>query len=373
MAIEKYLRGSVYWWRGRPADTGDYDRGSLRTSDPDIAEAKIRAIEAAARKRAILGPDAPKVEDEITFAAVVVLYPATPTEARYLKPIVRRIGKKRVRELTPEFVRQLAKQMYPYASTDTWQRQVVTPIRSVINNGHDLGKCPPIRIRAFSREDRQRQDRIRGKESRKPKKPGSWPWLLAFMEHADPRDAACAYFMFNHGARITQAISMDRESDMDLSNARLRIPPAKGHPAEWVDIDPELVAMIANLPPPYRKVTTKRVFFIGGGRNAAIYRRWQTACELAGIEYLPPHAAGRHGFGTEMIVRQRVDAVSAAREGRWSNPVVMMNTYSHPEGSKEAVRDAFRRGKEAASTPPVQTDSGKRVKVMKSKRKGAAS
>lgn len=365
MAIEKYLRGHVYWWRGQLGDDGDYRRGSLRTSDPDIADAKVRALEAEARKRAILGPDAPKVEDEITFTACVALYPVRPHEARYLHPIVRRIGKKRVRELTPEYIRQLGPIMYPYGAVDTWQRQVVTPIRSVINNAHDLGKCAPIRVRAYDRDDRQRQDRLRGKQSRKPKTPGSWPWLLAFMEHADPRDAACAYFMFRHGARISQAISMDRDTDMDLSKARLQIPGAKGHPPTWVNIDAELVVMIANLPLPYRKATAKRVFYIGGGRNAAIYRRWQEACKAAGIQYLPPHSAGRHGYGTEMVVRQGVNPVSAAHEGRWSNPVVMMKTYSHPEGSAEAVRDAFQRGKEAASTPSVQTDSAEYAKVLK--------
>lgn len=369
MAIEKYLRDGVWWRKGRLADGDRYERRSLKTSDPDIAEAKIRKLEDAARTRAILGPNAPKLEDEITFSACVVLYDATPTDARYLKPIVRRIGKLRVKEITPEFVRQLAKKMYPNAATDTWQREVLTPIRSVINNAHELGKCAPIRIRAFSKDDRQRQDRIRGAESRTPKKPGSWPWLNAFMAHAEPRDAACAYFMFRHGARIGQALAMKRSTDMDLGAGRLRVPPAKGYDAEWVDIDPELVVMLANLPKPYRSKAAGYVFHIGGGRNSAMYKRWQAACEAAGIEYLPPHSAGRHGFGTEMIVRQGINPVSAAKEGRWANPSVMLKTYSHPEGSKEAVREAFLRGKEASSTPAVQTKKSGRVKVLGNKGK----
>ena len=369
MPLEKYLRDGVWWFRGRAADGDRYDRRSLKTSDPDIADAKIRQLEDAARTRTILGPNAPKPEDEIVFSACVVLYPATKDDARRLKPIVRRIGKMRVKDLTPEYIRQLARKMYPEASTDTWQREVVTPVRSVINNAHELGKCPPIRIRAFSKDERQRQDRLRGKESRVPKRPGSWPWLNAFMAKADPRDAACAYFMFRHGARISQAIGMKRGTDMDLSGLRLRVPPAKGHDAEWVDIDPELAAMIANLPAPYRSKAADYVFHIGGGRNAAMYTRWKKACAEAEIEYLPPHAAGRHGYGTETIVRQKVDVVSAAREGRWANPSVMLKTYSHPEGSKEAVREAFLRGKEASGTPAVQTKSGGTVKVLKKKGK----
>jgi integrase len=189
------------------------------------------------------------------------------------------------------------------------------------------------------------------------------------MAQADPRDAACAYFMFRHGARISQALAMKRKTDMDLSRSLLRVPPAKGYDAEWVEIDAELVAMIANLPKPYRRDSAEYVFHIGGGRNSAMYRRWQAACQLAGIEYLSPHAAGRHGFGTEMIVRQGVDVVSAAKEGRWANPSVMLKTYSHPEGSKQAVREAFSRGKEATSTQPVQTKKTGSVKVLKNKGK----
>lgn len=369
MPLEKYLRDGVWWLRGRIADGDRYERRSLRTSDEALAAGKIRDLENAARAQVILGPYAPKLEDEVTFSALVLLYDATPDDARRLKRIVRRIGKSRVKDLTPEFIRQLAKKMYPNAATDTWWRDVVTPVRSVINNGHELGKCPPIRIKAYSKDERQRQDRLRGKESRLRKKPGSWPWLNAFMEKAEPRDAACAYFMFRHGARISQALAMKRSTDMDLSALKLRIPPAKGHDAEWIDIDAELAAMIANLPAPYRTKAAEYVFHIGGGRNSAMYERWKKACAAAEIEYLSPHAAGRHGFGTEMIVRQGIDVVSAAREGRWANPSVMLKTYSHPEGSKEAVREAFLRGKEAASTQAVQTKTAGRVKVLGKKGK----
>lgn len=133
--LELYPRGGVFWVRGRPADGDSYIRQSLGTSDEAIAEAAVREIEAAARKRRILGADAPKSEDEITFVACVLLYDAPVRDAFYLKPLVRRIGKTRVREITPQFVRKLAKELMPGAATDTWQRQIVTPIRSVINKG----------------------------------------------------------------------------------------------------------------------------------------------------------------------------------------------------------------------------------------------
>lgn len=368
--LELYPRGRYWWIRGTRPDNDRYIRESLGTTDRVVAEAKLEEIYRQARKRRILGPDAPKPEDELVFAAAALEYPAGRREAQYLKAIVKRIGKRLVKDVTPAFVRKLAKDMFPYASTDTWQRQVVTPIRSVINHAHDLGMCAPIRIRAFDKDERIRQDRHRGTVSRPERMPGSWPWLLAFIAHADPRDAALAYFMFTTGARIGQSIAMTRSADMDLTNCRLQLPATKGHPQQWVDIDPELRTMVANLPVPYRGLARDRVFTLAGtGKSGALYSRWKDACAKAGIEYLPPHAAGRHGYGTEMIVRQKVDPVSAAREGRWSDPSVMLKTYSHPEGSKERVRDAFAAGKEAARTPGVHGKNQKRAKRLGSKPK----
>lgn len=368
MPLEKYPRGNVWWVRGRPADDGEYIRESLGTSDEKIANAAVRDIEARAVKRRVLGPDAPKPEDEITFAECVLLYAAAPRDAGYLKPIVRRIGKDRVKSMTPAYVRATAKQMMPMAAADTWQRQIITPISAVINNAHELGKCAPIRIKRFTKAEIVKQDVLRGKQSRVPKTPGSWPWVLAFCKVAEPRDAALAYFMFRHGYRVGQSIAMTRSQDMDLSAGRVRVHASKGHEAHWVDIDPEEVVMIANLPVPYRGQARDRVFTIAGGRSGALYRRWAAACARAKIGYLPPHAAGRHGYGTEMTVRQKVDPVSAAAN-LWSDPSVMLKTYAHSDDAATIVRDAFRAGLEAARTPQVQSKAGNRAKRMVGKSK----
>jgi len=368
MALEIYSRGNVWWVKGRPADSGEYIRKSLGTSDKDLAEAAVRSIEGAARKRRILGPDAPRVEDQLTFNAALDLYNPSERDASYLMPIVKKIGNYRVRDITPASVRSLAKQLYPTASTDTWQRQVLTPVRSVINNAHELGKCPPIRIKAFDKKERVKQDVARGTQSRVPKEPGSWPWVLAFCAVADPRDAALAYFMFRHGYRVGQSVAMTRSKDMDLSAGRVRVHASKGHPAHWVELDPEEVVMIANLAPPRRSAGADRVFRIPNYKNGALYRRWAAACDKAGIAHLKPHAAGRHGYGTEMIVRQGVDPVTAA-DNLWSDPSVMLRTYSHTEDAQAKVRDAFRAGLEAARTPGVQPETVDMGKQLAGKKK----
>lgn len=368
MPLEIYLRGRIWWVRGHLADAGEYIRESLGTSDEALANAEVRKIEDKARQRRILGHLAPRPEDELTFAEAVLLYPAGAKDAEYLKPLVRREGKTRVRDMTPTYILQIGPTTMPRASTDTWHRQIVTPIRSVINHAHGLGKCAPIKVRSYSERERVKQDEFRGRQSRVERTPGSWPWLLAFCEAAEPRDAALAYFMFRHGYRITQSIAMTRSGDMDLSAARVRVHAAKGHPAHWVDLDLEEVAMIANLPVPFRGQAKDRVFTIAGGRSGALYRRWKVACAKAEIEYLSPHEAGRHGYGTEMIVRQKVDPASAA-EDKWASPSVMLKTYVHAADAAATVRDAFRAGLLAARTQSVQPgiEGGRKAMPRKTK------
>jgi integrase len=352
--LELYLRGSTWWVRGRLEGEDKYYRESLGTSLEAVAKTRVRNLEAEAVKRAVLGRDAPRPEDRLTFADAVLLTTPKPSDARYLAKILPLLGEKLARQVTPKMVKQVARRLYPSASVDTWHRQVVVPVRSVINAAHEEGLCPPIRVKAFTKNERMAQDRARGKDSRVPRKAGSWEWVLAFKDHADPRLGAMALFMFTTGARITQTMNMSRKGDMDLFNKRLRLPAAKGHPAQWVEIMPEVAVAIANLPKPEGAENLKRVFYWAGQRSGWFYEEWRRACKAAGIEYLPPHSSGRHGYGTEAIVRRKVDPATAAREGRWSSPKVLLDTYAHAEESSASVRQAFRDGLEAARTKPVQ-------------------
>lgn len=356
-----YRRGEQFWVRGRLAD-GRYIRRSLGTPDEAVAAAKSAEIERRARQRAVLGRDAPRPEDELSFAAAVILYPARPREALYLRPIVREIGASPVRELTGASIKALARKLYPLASADTWTRQVVTPVRAVVNHAHELGKAPPLRVKAFTRSEAMQQDRRRGRMSRKPKLAGSWDWLDRFRAMAksrrNPYLAAIALFMFTTAARPTQACGVRRPQDVDLAAARLFLPEAKGHPAQWVAITGELVVDLANMPP-------RRGRAFGYKSRSSLYGAWATTCRLAGIPYIPPHSAGRHGFGTEMIVRQGLDPVTVAAAGRWSSPRVPLETYAHSEDAAAKISAALARGRDAARTNPVQPQPAPKAKLLK--------
>ena len=355
MPLTLYPRAGHWWIRGRidriPA--GRYYRQSLG-APVEVPETEARQIlanfEAKEIKRHLIGEPA-----NLTFGEAVLLYDAPPADAGYLALIVPVLSETFVGTITPVQVKKLARDLYPHASTDTWQRQVLTPVRSVINNAHALGKGPPIRIAGFTKAERIKQDQSRGKRSRAQKTPGSWVWIDAFAAKAPARLAALARFMFTTGARIGQAVLINDTTDLDLQNGRVLLPAAKGHEAQWIDLIPEVVADLANLTP-----RSGRLF--GYQHRWGVYKGWRKVCKNAGIDYIAPHAAGRHGFGTELIVRHGIDAVTVASEGRWANPKVPLETYAHAEDSTARVHAVFR-------TKRVQNDARSPTKPRKRKTK----
>lgn len=365
MPLEPYERDGWWWFKGKcdsiPGSKYHRQSTGIPSTAPQSEAAKaIAEFEARQIKRHYVGE-----EKTLNFSEAVMLYNANPMEIGDLEKITPHLGPRTVADITPQEVRNLGPILYPNGSTDSWQRHVVTPVRAVINNAHDLGKCPPIRIKAYSKAERLKQDRMRGKQSRVEKTPGSWEWLLAFRTKANPYQAAMALFMFETGARISQAASMITE-DLDLQNARVWMPEAKGMEAQWVAISMELVFELANLKPrrprkgPHGTKQPKGERVFGYANRSGVYKAWKTACKRAGIEEIMPHAAGRHGFATEMLVRQKLDARSVAKGGRWSDLALMQKTYMHDEGSTEKIQEALRTGRvQAVPTAPTKPRKAK--------------
>lgn len=353
MPLETYLRGRTWWAKGRVEYNGtaitDYYRCSTGASSERAAWEWCRAEEERQLRYFLVGPE--KVEEPLTFAGAILLHYPNKKTAGYLIPIVKLIGEMLVADITPKIVRELAPILYPDSGTKTWVRQVVTPVRTVINNAHDLGKCPPIKIKGYAAEEQIAQDRRRGSRGRTKYKPGSWEWLLQFRAHADQRVAALALTMFVTGARISQAIQMTPSQHLDLDHNRICIPGAKGHDDRWIAIPKWLATELKNLKPKYprgaeHRPENLRVF--GYADRSSPRKEWNKAIEAAKIEYLPFHSAGRHGFGQEMNVRQPIDEKAAGAFGGWSDTNLMRRTYTHAEDEMAKVHRALETGLKAA-------------------------
>ncbi|RKS52271.1 phage integrase family protein [Paracoccus pantotrophus] len=362
MPLEIYKRGRFWWVRGHVELHGrpitSYYRTSTGATEEGGARDWIAAETDRQRRRHLLGDEA-----ALTFADAVMLYPFTPKTAKQLIPITEEIGDLPLSEITGQTLKELGPKLKPLAATDTWWREIVTPARAVINHAHEVRKTPYLRVKRYDKFERIKQDRRRGKESRVERRPGSREWIAAFCAAADPYNAALARFMFETAARIDQAVSLEPD-DLDLMNKRVRVKAQKGHDATWVTISHEMMIELANLPPKQPKnrktgeLLEPRVF--GYATNTGYRRRWRTICKQAGIEPLSAHEAGRHGFFTELHVRQGVDAVTAAKAGRWSDPTLPLRIYGHNEADESDIRARFR-------TNSVHDSKRKASNLMKEK------
>ena len=346
MPLEPYRRGAVWWAKGRVEYLGkpitDYYRCSTGAVEAAGAWAWCRDEEERRINEHLLGSNR-----TLTFAEAVMLYPANPSTAKYLIPIVEEWGSKMLSAISPKDVRTLAQKIYPMASTDTWTRQVITPVRAVINNFRDGDSGDRFHVKGFTKQDRIKQDKRRGKRSRVRREPGSWEWLLRFRQHASQRHAALALTMFVTGARISQAVQMHPTDHFKPEEGELCIPGAKGHDDRWLPIPAELADELRAMPVMWprgakRTEVNKRLF--GFADRSSPRKGWAKACEAAGIPYIPFHAAGRHGFGQEMNVRQSVDEKAAGEWGGWSDTALMKRTYTHAEGAANKINQAFYKG-----------------------------
>lgn len=361
MPLKLFKRNEIYWFRGRIEElpSSKYYRQSTGKSSETSARAVLNHFQQ--REMRLFYSD----EDvSLTFADAVLHYKTSPEFAKALIPIVKEIGHLEVSKITPKQVRNLGCKLQPNNATNTWQKRIVSPVRAVINNAHDLGMCSPIRIKAYTDAEWLKQDKWRGKKSRVEKKAGSWPWILAFREDAPPHLAALALFMFETGARISQAVAISFD-DLRIVKGSVLMPEAKGIKAQMVRLTPQLYAELEKLEPRYTRrnngqmILSDKIF--GYLRRDSVYKTWKRVCDKAEIDIIMPHAAGRHGFGTEMMVKQGLDAVTVAKVGRWADPQMLFKTYAHPDGAEDKVQEAIR-------TSRVQAESELESNRLKGKK-----
>lgn len=363
MPLEPFKRGETWYARGRVEYNGrpitDYIRESTGASSESGARDWINEREDREIRRHVVGE-----EHVFTFQDAVMLYKADKMMARYLIPLLKELGNIPVRKITPQQIKNLGPKLYPSNSTDTWRRWVVTPARRVINNANKLRPdvCPPIRIEGYSKAERIKQDTQRGKQSRVPKVPGDWEWVLRFRSKASKRHGAAALLMFMTGARIGQVVDMRPAHVKRLDEGIIIIPAAKGHAERELVIPKELMLALQAITPTTprgwpRKPENLRVF--GWASRTGPLSGWRTACKEAKIPYLPPHSSGRHGFGQEMRVRQKVDKKAVESFGGWSPEGDMVDrTYTHAEAAEGKIHKALRTGR-------VQAEKRTGIKLLK--------
>jgi len=306
-------RGNV-WWYSFTVD-GRRIRRSAKTPDRRLAEDIASKDEWRHRHAAVHGAGA-----VLTFGEAMALYVNHAKDTKFLLPLLDRWENVKVRDLTPDIIRRAAQELYPRNKPASWNRQVITPTRAIINHAAESGHCPPIRIKRFP-------------EAVSKKKAGDGKWLEKFRNACrEPSLAALARFMFETGARLGEAVALLWD-DVSLQEGTAAFGKTKNGEPHTVYLSPGMVAELANLPKGHK------VF--GYSHNRTVARQWDKTVERAGIEKLTRHEAGRHGFATELIVRNGIDIPTVAKMGNWKSHRLLSETYAHPERERETVMKVF--------------------------------
>jgi integrase len=234
-----------------------------------------------------------------------------------LAPIIKEIGAVRLRDITPVTVKGLARKLYPNVKPQSLNTLVLAPVSAVMNAAHQHGLCAPIKIKRFSAKN----VRIARAIDR--------DWLDQFMRHADPHLAALALFQFTTGARPNEACAL-RPDQLDLERGVALSDATKNGKRRVFYLDPEMVAILRNLPP----VTVKkgrhtgelRVF--GYSHPQSLLSPWTRICKAAGLDYRTRYESGRHSCLTNLIVEHGADVSTAARLANVT-PQVALKHYVH--------------------------------------------
>lgn len=332
MPLTIHKRGKTWHFRGTVA--GRRLRGTTGTEDKAEASRFAANVEAREWKRSVDGPQA-----VLTFAQAAMLYRAAGKSTRFLEKVEDHWKDTLVRDISAGAIRQASIDLYPGCSAATRNRQGIVPTQAVINHAAEQELCPIIRVKRFPVE-------------KKEPKYVTVAWVRKFAASAPPHMAALAWFMFQTGARISEALRVTWE-DVDLKARTVRIQQTKTRSERTAHLPAESFAGIANQPR-----SRERVFFYK--TRASGHHAWSGAVERAGLQKRSFHSC-RHGFATGLL-RAGHDPVTVADAGGWKTPRLVLDTYGHANKDR-TITNALSGTKLTQPKAPV---ARKPVKIGKS-------
>lgn len=298
-----YLRGSI---RGIRVDE------STGTSDPKAADAIRIQKEAELLKRSIHGDSVTR-----TFAEAAIAYQKAKGSDPNLVPILRRIGRKVLSQITQAVIVDCADKIYPKAGPATQNRKVYTPISAVLHHAARLTWCDkPVIARP-----RQPQGRVRSVTKTEARR---------LIEAAAPHLKPLVLFLFSTGCRLAEALYIDWQ-DIDLTECEATFRDTKNGETRTAPLPPEIVAVLANMPKKTGAVfrTQKGLPYesrdgAGGGQ---VKTAWAGMCKRAKISDFTPHDC-RHTFATWYLRQNPKDTLGLMKVCGWKS-VAMVQRYAH--------------------------------------------
>ncbi|MCB1383243.1 MAG: tyrosine-type recombinase/integrase [Notoacmeibacter sp.] len=312
MPLRKYKRGR-YWWLEGTATGGDRIHESTRQVDEKVAEQVRIRREAQLLDVALMGEKA-----TYSFAQAVNLYLDNGGQARFIRRLLEHFGETPLAKITGADVRAAAKAIYPNAAYPTWNRQVVIPMRAIVNCAADAKKADKPVFKGFTAKTPGSR-----KSNRPPPVAVDRTYIDAVRAHLehDPWVRAMLLFTFQTAARRGDMLAL-KWRNVDLERKVVRFVDMKNGETAETELTEEMTRELAGL-------ERRNAFVFDKRTPKSIYARLQEACEKADVPYLGLHQPGRHSFATELVVNHGVDLPTAKELGRWKTTRVLAENYAH--------------------------------------------
>lgn len=309
--LKIYQRKSGGNWYLRGTVAGQSIHESTGTNNKEFAEAIRIRRETQALERRAYGAKA-----TITFAEAALSYIETGGETRFLHPILEYFGPNtKLSEVNNVTVLEAAKKLYPKKSNATINRQLITPVSSIINAAADSGLCEHKRFRRL-------------KVIKKPRRWLSPEEMERLINECDQHIIPVIGFLIGGGCRTGEALSID-SSTYYQNTGEAYLPKTKnGHP-RMIRLPKRAQEMVESRGIPEAGAicrTPKGKPYImrqnGGGQISASFRK---ACNKANLETsITPHCL-RHTWATWFYSQTR-DFGSLLDLGGWQK-ADMANHY----------------------------------------------
>lgn len=332
-----------------------YVRGTVRsqtvfettgTDDRAAAEAYRIKRESELLHRSIFG-----AASAVTFVEAAVSYLEAGGEARYLGNLDDATGKWSllighfrnipIGQIGQPEADEAARKLCPRASNATRKRQVYVPLCAVLNHASAKWK-------------------IRIEKLRHPKvKPTTVKWatpeyVAALLPHCAPNLRLFVVTIVYTGARLSEALRLQWESDIDLAGRTLTLGRTKNGEMRTAHISEALLTELEKTPEENRKGPVFR-----WAHKSHVRGPLRTACRHAGLPYLTPHQLGRHTYATWLRRYAQRDLRGIMEDGGWKS-VNSVIRYTHVVAGETA--------KAVDRLPSVQIACGENVKPLKDRR-----
>lgn len=327
-------------WRIRGTYLGVYVDRSAGSGERRVAAQFLASLKARIERGELQRRDAPPA---LTFAAAAVIYMKSGGERRFLEPLLVRIADKPLDEINQGLINSLAVEIYPDASPATRNRQVFTPIASVLRaGGVKLALNRPKgwrgRPRLFFFNEAQ---------------------AFALFDAAaalNVRFGALLIFLTYCGPRLSEALRVTWD-DVDLEGATARLGRTKNGEPQTAYLPAPTIDALRALPRLSERGKALKTVF-GFSKAGRLYELLDKACDAAGV-VIPDRVAFhafRHTYGAWMRRFGGLDTSGLVAAGRWADPA-SARVYEHVD-----VTDAARRA-DRLPKPPIRAKSAQQRKA----------